>query len=399
MDHDRSRSIAIGVCLATLVICIGATALVALGLSADVGTAWGFRGFGVLLAITCGAVGILISVRVPGNRFGWLFAAIGLASALQELIAAYVIYGGLVAPGTLPWIRQIAWFETWDWVPVAGSATTFLLLLFPDGRLPSDRWRPVAWLAVGAIAVASIVLSVQPGPIEGVEYLDNPLGMAAVGDLVGPLGAIGFAALIVAVFLSVTSMVVRFRRSHAAEREQLKWFASAAVLAGLVFAALGALDSANKAFQILTIVAFLGLPISAGIAILRYRLYDIDRIISRTIAYALVTGLLLAAYGGLIVVLQEPLATVAGTDTILVAGSTLIVAVLFNPVRVRLQDIVDRRFNRTHWDAELTARRFSGRLRDQLDLEAISGELARTTSAALDPATTSVWLRSRVRVS
>ena len=391
-NRDGSARGAIGAWLVTLVIACAATALVVLGRSSALRTTWGFAGFGVLMAITFGTIGLLISVRVPGNRIGWLFAAIGLGSALQELIAAYVLYGGLVAPGTLPWVGEIAWFEAWDWVPVVGVATTFLFLLFPDGRPPSPRWRPVAWLAAGAILVASIFLSIQPGPIDSAEFLDNPLGLN-VGELAGPLGGVGFGALVLAVVLSVTSMVVRFRRSRLIEREQLKWFASAAVVAGLIFAGLGAIDSANKAFQILTIVALLGLPISAGIAILRYRLYDIDRIISRTIAYALVSAVLVGTYGVLIVVLQAPLAAVTGSDTILVALSTLVIATLFQPVLRRVRRAVDRRFDRRRYDADWTASAFADRMRNEVDIDRVTSDLYGTTVATLAPVRIAVWVR------
>ena len=391
-NRDGSARRAIGAWLATLVIACAAAALVVLDRSSELQTTWGFAGFGVLMAITFGTVGLLISVRVRGNRIGWLFAAIGLGSALQELIAAYVRYGGLVAPGSLPWVGQIAWFETWDWVPVAGGATTFLLLLFPDGRPPTPRWRPVAGLAAGAILVASIFLSIQPGPIDSVEFVDNPLGLN-IGELAGPLGGTAFGALVLAVVLSAMSMVVRFRRSRLIERQQLKWFASAAVVAGLIFAGLGAVDSGNKAFQILTIVALLGLPISAGIAILRYRLYDIDRIISRTIAYALVSAVLLATYGALIVVLQAPLAAVTGSETILVALSTLVIATLFQPVLRHVRGAVDRRFDRRRYDADRTASAFADRMRNEVDIDRVTADLHGTTVAALAPVRIAVWVR------
>jgi hypothetical protein len=391
-NRDGSARGAIGAWLVTMVIACAAAALVVLGRSSELQTTWGFAGFGVLMAITFGTVGLLISVRVPGNRIGWLFAAIGLGSALQELIAAYVLYGGLVAPGALPWVAEIAWFEAWDWVPVAGIATTFLFLLFPDGRPPSPRWRPVAWLAAGAILVASIFQSIQPGPIDSAEFLDNPLGLN-IGELAGPVGGVGFGALVLAVVLSVTSMVVRFRRSRLIEREQLKWFASAAVLAGLVFAGLGAIDSANKAFQILTIVALLGLPISAGIAILRYRLYDIDRIISRTVSYGAVTGILAVVFIGTILVTQTVLASFFSSNSVAVAASTLVAAALFQPLRRRIQSLVDRRFNRSRYDAEQTVTAFGARLRDEVDLANLDAEVRQVVAATVAPVTVGVWIR------
>ncbi|MBA2381439.1 MAG: hypothetical protein H0V73_04935 [Chloroflexi bacterium] len=391
--RDRRHTFALGVWLATLVVGLAATAFVVAGLSAEIGTVWGFPGFGVLLAVTFGTIGLLISVRVPGNRFGWLFAFVGLASALQELIAGYVVQGGLVSPGSLPWIEQVAWFETWDWVPVAGGATTFLLLLFPDGRLLSKRWRPVAWLAIGSIALVSGFLSIQPGPIDSAEFVVNPLGVSGVDAITGPLGGAGFIALILAVLLSAVSMVVRFRRSRAAEREQLKWFASAAILAGLVFAGLGAADSANKGFQILTVFAFMGMPVSAGIAILRYRLYDIDRIVSNALGYAVVTIILFAIFAVVNLALQGALSSFTNGDTLSVAVSTLFAAALFNPVRSRVQRAADRRFHRARYDGDRAASAFSERMRDELDLETIRRELVATVGESIQPRAGAVWIR------
>ncbi len=393
----RSGAVAIGVWLATLAIAFGAIVLVALGLSADAGKTWGFPGYAIVVGTAFGTVGVLINVRVPGNRIGWLFAAIGLASVVQEFVAGYVVYGGLVSPGSLPWVTQVAWLETWDWVPLAGAATTFLLLLFPDGRLLSERWRPVAWLSVAAIVLASLALSIQPGPIDSARFLDNPLGVTTMSELIGPLGGIGFIALIAAVLLSAASMVVRFRRSRGAERQQLKWFASAAVFAGLVFVGLGVLDSDDKAFQVLTVVALLGMPISAGIAILRYRLYDIDRIVSNTLGYAVISIVLFGVFALVNLTLQSGLSNVTNGDTLAVAVSTLLAAALFNPARVRVQRIVDRRFHRARYDGDRTTAAFSERLRDELDLEATRRALVATVVEAVRPASAAVWIRARGR--
>jgi len=387
------RAVALGVWVTTIVVAIAATALVVLGLQAEIGTAWGFPGFGVLLAIPSGTIGLLISVRVPGNRFGWLFALVGLASALQELIAGYVVYGGLVAPGSLPWVQQVAWFETWDWVPLAGGATTFLLLLFPDGRLLSERWRPVAWLAIGAIVVVSGFLSIQPGPIDSAEFVVNPLGLTGVEAIAGPLSGVGFIGLTLAVLLSAISMMVRFMRSQAAEREQLKWSATAAVLAGIVFASLGAADHANKTFQVLIVFAFLGMPISAGIAILRYRLYDIDRIVSNTLGYVVVTVVLFSVFAFVNLTLQSGLSSLTNGDTLSVAVSTVLAAALFSPLRSRVQRVVDARFHRARFDGDRTAAEFSEKMRDELDLEALRRELLATVVCSIQPRATAIWIR------
>jgi hypothetical protein len=377
--------------------------LILAGRSADVGHIWGFRGFAVLFAVTFGTVGALINMRVPGNRIGYLFALLGVLSAVQEVIAAYVVLGVLVSPGSLPAATSLAWVVSWNWVPLAGIGTTFLLLLFPTGHLLSQRWRPAAWLAVAGIVLTALALAFIPGPITNAPYLDNPLGLTGARDAMFRLSALGFVVLAVAIALAAASMVMRFRRAVGVEREQLKWFASAGMFAGIVLIGPGTLfnvgtgavpgTSGSKASEILTIVALTSIPVAAGVAILRYRLYDIDRIVSRTIAYAAVTGILVAVFTAVVIAFQALLDPVTSGQTIAVAGSTLVVLAIFQPVLRRVRTAVDRRFYRARYDAERTAAAFSERLRQEVDLGAVTTDLADTTRVALAPQALDVWIR------
>ncbi len=381
--------------------------LIAVAPDAPLGQAWGFRGFAAILAVAFGAIGALVSLRVPGNRVGALLVGIGLSAAVVAFCVEYAAYGLVVAPGAVPLALLVGWLVSWVWVPFAGLSTTFLLLLFPDGRLTSPAWRPAAWLAAAAIVLTSAGLAVQPGPIDNAPYLDNPL---AVPESWAPAVAwavsIGFVLLAVAVLVSATSLVRRFRRSAGVARQQLKWFAAAAVFAGVTLAGPGTLlnfalagspaTSTVKAFEFLTIVSFLTIPIATGIAVLRYRLYEIDRIISRTIGWAIVTGLLVGAFALLVLGLTsvvEPL--FGGGNTFAIAGSTLVVAALFNPVRTRVQRAVDRRFDRSRYDGERLLAAFGERLRDEVDLGTISADVLATVDAAVRPSAAGLWLRER----
>ena len=404
---SRSRIIAVGVFVATLGLSLVAIVLILLGRSADVGPIFGFRGFAVLFALTFGTLGVLINTRVPGNRIGYLFAILGLASAVQDVVAAYVVYAILVSRGSLPWGTALAWVVTWNWVPLAGIGTSFLVLLFPTGHLPSPRWRPVAWLAAAGIIVTSLALALTPGPIMNASYVDNPLGWQDAAAQILRLAQVGFVVLIAAILLSALSMVVRFRRAVGVERAQLKWLMSAAIFAGIVMAGPGTmanaamtgtmLTNATKAGELLTILAILSIPLAAGVAILRYHLYEIDRIVSRTIAYAAVTGILTVVFVTVIIGLQAVLAAVTSGPAVSVAVSTLVVLAIFQPVLRRVRDTVDRRFDRARYDAERTVGAFSERLRQEVDLGTVMTDLSDTTRTALAPAALGVWLRSAGR--
>jgi hypothetical protein len=289
-------------------------------------------------------------------------------------------------------------------VPLAGLATTFLPLLFPDGRLVSHRWRLVAVLDAVAIVVLSVLLSLYPGPIDNAPYLDNPLVVPeAWTSAVLDATFVAFLLLAASIVLSGASVVVRFRRSRGTARQQLKWFAAAAVLAGLMLAGPGTLlnivvagnprAAQLKITQIITIVGLMTIPIATGIAVLRYRLYEIDRVLSRTIAWAAVTALLAAIFVAGVLSLQTALASLTGGSTLAVAASTLVVAGLAQPVTRRVQALVDRRFFRARYDAAQATEMLAGQLRAQMELETIRRDLAATVIETMHPAATALWIR------
>jgi hypothetical protein len=339
-------------------------------------------------------VGALVVAHRPGNAVGWLFSAIALLAVVGALAQEYAFYANSTRPGGLPGATLAAWFAAWAWFPTLGLVLVFTPLLFPTGRLASPRWRPVAWLGWAALAAVTAMAALQPtlevthdlrvaNPI-GVDWVDNPeQGLA---------GAVSFNLLGLLVLLAVASMVVRFRRSRGEERLQLKWFTFAAALLPLVV--LGDyLPDAASSLLLAAVIACI--PVAAGVAILRYRLYEIDRLINRTLVYGLLTAVLAGVYAGLVLLGGQLFGGLGDRPpSWAVAGATLAVATLFGPARRRMQALVDRRFDRARYDAARTVEGFSARLRDQLDLDTLSAELLAVVDQTVQPTAASLWLRS-----
>jgi hypothetical protein len=347
-----------------------------------------FVGFGAFMG-----VGALIVAHRPGNAIGWIFSAIALLAFTGQLASEYAAYAYLTRPGSLPGAILAAWYGSWSWFVVVALALIFTPLLFPTGRLLSPRWRPVAWLA-GAATAALTVLGALRADLEVApdHAVANPIGVAAVEN--PEVSTVGDGLLILLVLLiavAFVSLVIRFRRSRGAERQQLKWFTYAGAL--LPLALLGDSLPAPVGDLIFGVVIVF-LPVAAGIAILRYRLYDIDRLINRTLVYGLLTALLGITYGGVVLVLGQLFGGVAeDPPTWAVAGATLTVAALFQPARRRIQAVVDRRFNRRKFDAARTVEAFSVRLRDEVDLDALTAELLAVVDRTIQPTRSSLWLR------
>jgi hypothetical protein len=355
----------------------------------------------VLIMMSLPAVGIVVARRQPRNPLGWLFLAVGALSALGVGAGAYAVLSYRLGHH-LP-LSVAAVFVALYWCPVI---VTFplVILLFPDGRLPSRRWRPVLWgyLVVGACwpvsvyavairAVATDDLRIVPGG--DLRAVDYPAGSSA---WLGSVESVILPVLAVFWLVFVARQVVAWRRADGERRQQLKWLMSGAALcmaATTVIAVGGTLDttaspSAQGVFNAVSL-GLAALPISVGVAILKYRLYDIDRIISRTLAYAIVTGLLVGVYAGL-VLLTTHLFRVH--TPVAVAASTLAAAALFNPVRRRVQRTVNRRFNRARYDADQTVAAFAARLKDAVDLDSVRDDLAGVVDRALEPAHVSMWI-------
>jgi hypothetical protein len=346
----------------------------------------------VLATVSAAAVGAVLAGRRPRHPVGWLLLGVALGLAANVLVESYVKHGLLVRPGSLPAARLLIGF-TYTGVVVWLSCAGFVLLLTPTGRLPSPRWRWWAGLAAAAPVVAVLAMAVQPDPLAP-DYHGNPLASPALARLLAAPGVAAIAVVLVSLLVGAGSLVGRFRRARGTERQQLRWLALAAVLAaGLLLVGLvaGYLGRDAVVFTSLTLCVAL-LPLGTGAAMLRYRLYDLDRIVSRTVAYGLLTVLL----GGGYVLVVLGLGQLLGRDSSLaVAAATLAGAAAFQPARRRIQQVVERRFNRRRYDAARTIGAFSARLRDQVDLDDLRGELLAVVDQTMQPTRASLWLRPR----
>ena len=341
-------------------------------------------------------VGAIIAQHQPRNPVGWLFVALAVVEGWSGLAFGWASYSLEVA--ALPAATYAAWFATWASV-LAPGFIAFCFLLFPDGRLLSPRWRVAAWASLGLFAVVVARFALVPGPLSDFPALRNPFGVDALASLTALPEDLLFSPLLAC---AAAALVVRLRRSRGVERQQVKWFAYSAAMipafliaGGTISALTGAADDSamGHAFAFLFALILAGLPISAGVAILRYRLYDIDRIISRTLVYGVLTAALVATYLVSVLLLGIVLEPLAGGSDLAVAASTLTVAALFRPVRARIQDVVDRRFYRSRYDAARTVEAFAGRLRQEVDLDAVSTDLRLVVLDTVQPAHVSLWLR------
>jgi hypothetical protein len=343
--------------------------------------------------LTFSAVGALVAARQPRNAVGWLLLAVGLCLTVSFVSESYARYVLVTAPGSLPGGR----YAPFLFLPYFGAVAIlgcFLPLYFPTGRLLSPRWRPVLWSGAAFLVLAVVGNGLQPQaePLPGLRPVHNPiLYLPAAKPLLDRLLGLAGPCALVALGGAVAALVVRFRRARGIERQQLKWFTYAAALTPLPFVVY---EVDPSVFQLLFTLALPLVPISVGMAILRYRLYDIDRLINRTLVYGLLTALLAGVYAGLVLVLGQLFGGIGGDPpSWAVAGATLAVAALFQPARRRIQQVVDRRFNRRKYDATRTVEAFSARLRDEVDLDVLAAELLGVANQTMQPTTVSLWLR------
>jgi hypothetical protein len=328
--------------------------------------------------------GFVLASRRPENRIGWLFLVAGLSLGLLGFSNQYALYALVAHRGSLPAGQVFAWLSNWVWV-IATAMLAFLFLLFPTGQLRSRRWRPVAWFVGGAFALTTVcTLIAASGEWAHPFALSGP---GSPGGLIALFFLVAAFLISAALLVSVVALVVRFAKSSGEERLQLKWCAAAALLLVVVFVASIWVNSA--AVNVLQSLAFLCLWTAIATAVLKYRLYEIDRIISRTLAYAIVTGLLVGVYAGLVLLTTQVFRV---HTPVAVAASTLAAAALFSPLRQRVQTAVDRRFNRARYDADNTVFAFAARLNDAVDLDAVQDDLAGVVHRALEPAHVSVWV-------
>ena len=346
----------------------------------------------VLALVSAATVGAVVASRRPRHPVGWLLLGLGLSVIALGTSDAYAAYGLLARPGSLPAARWAAVYVDVSWATLS-TLLGFILLLTPTGSLPSPRWR---WWSRLVMAAAAVSLTLSTDPMDPpYEAVANPLMVRS-----GPLVAVARLAdiiTLVGVLVAAGSLVVRFRRARGTERPQLRWVALAAALAGVAVAfilvswAAGG-EAAQPLWGWVTGIYVAILPLATGAAILRYRLYDLDRIISRTLAYAALTVLLGLGYAGVVLLLSRLL---PDSSSLTVAGATLAVAAVFQPARRRVQQAVDRRFNRRRYDAARTIQAFSARLRQQIDLDTLTDELVAVTEQTMQPTRVSLWLRAR----
>jgi hypothetical protein len=350
-----------------------------------------------LASLAFATVGAMVAARAPANAIGWIFCATGLSMGVGALAVQYANRMLFIASDPLPGGAIAAWIQNFALAPSFGLLG-LALMLFPDGRLPSRRWRPVLWLALAGIGLTAASGALAPGPlVEPFATVVNPVGIAGAGGVTDVCAGAGFLAMLTSVGCAGLAMVIRLRRSHGTERQQLKWIAFAAALSAAVVVG----DIVGYFFGIggsalsgaLLGLAFAVFPVAAGAAILRYRLYDIDVVINRTLVYAALTATLAGAYLASVLLLQLMLNGLTGDSGLAVAGSTLAVAALFRPARARIQGLVDRRFYRRRYDAQRTLASFSGRLRDEVDLAALTTDLRAVVRDTMQPAHVSLWLR------
>jgi hypothetical protein len=331
--------------------------------------------------------GFVLASRRPENRIGWLFLVAGLSLGVSGFSNQYALRALVADPGSWPAGQVFAWLSNWTWV-IAVAALAFLFLLFPTGQLRSRRWRRAAWFVGGASVLAAV-----GAVIAASSEWANPFALSGQGSP-GGLTTLFFltAAFLISaqMLVSVSALVVRFAKSSAEERLQLKWCATAALLLVVVFVASVWVNSA--VVNVLQSVAFLCLWTAIATAVLKYRLYEIDRIISRTLAYAIVTGLLIGLYAGLVLLATRVLSF---SSPVAVAAATLAAAALFSPVRRRVQRVVDRRFNRARYDADMTVALFAAHLKDAVNLDSVQDDLASVVQRALEPAHVSLWISQR----
>jgi hypothetical protein len=411
MSHRAAAWLAWSLAGITFAVFVATIPLWFLARGADLPSSWradvgvgGLVGGAFFLAFPL--VGALIASKRPKNAVGWLCLAVGALWALSGVFDYYGYYGA-ATPGSVPCPVVAAGISDWIWVPAVGLLGTYVLLLFPDGRLPSKRWRPLAWLSGAVILLLSVGVMLAPGPLDNLGGVRNPFGIEGA-DWLTVAAFVLLPLLPLCMLASALSLVLRYRRSGGEERQQIKWIAFAASVVVVVYAIAMIASFAFPAeswttagsvwwLNLLTyavLSSFTLVPIAVGIAVLKYRLYEIDIIINRALVYVSLTATLVALYLGGVVLLQRLFVLLTGQrSTLAVVASTLLIAALFNPMRHRIQAFIDRRFYRRKYDAAKTLESFSAKLRDETDLDALSDNLVVAVRETMQPARVSLWLR------
>jgi hypothetical protein len=354
----------------------------------------------VVAALSFSTVGVLVAHRQRKNPIGWLLLVIGILYATELFAGNYSVYTLVTNPGSLPGEPVAAWLTSWVWI-CGGSLVLFVFLFFPDGRLPSPRWRPVAWLVLIDAALSVAPFAFGPGPLEGLfegSRVINPVGIEGSARLLDLFERVSFVLLVPISLALIFGFLVRFRRARGEERQQIKWVAYGVAVFAFAVVVVSVWPSLDGSVVggALFLVGFLAIPSAMALAILKYRLYDIDVVINRTLVYGVLSFTLALVYFGSIALLQTGWIALTGQRSQLaVVASTLLIAALFNPIRHRIQSFIDRRFYRRKYDAGQVLARFSGRLRDETDLDRLSDDLLVVVRESVQPEHASLWLRER----
>lgn len=392
MTVDRWGSpLAIGIAL--LSVGLGVTALLLKGELVEADLAGiPFFAFGV--------VGAFVAARQPRNAIGWVFMVVGTMPVIGFFSSNYALH--VITSGAgWPLVGLTSWISSWAWIPGVATLLTFCLQLYPDGRLPSRRWRFLPYASGAALLGAVAGIALMPGKMEPFEEggprVENPLGIQGAGSFLETVGGFCLGALLFLGLLSAVSLVYRFRTTSPEQRQQIKWFMYPAAMLVIVVLLERPIQTlfGETIEQIFFSGAILALPVGTAIGILKYRLFDVDVVINRTLVYLSLTAILVGTYLGIVVLLQQVLSGVTSESDLAVAASTLAVAALFRPLRARVQAFIDQRFYRRKYDAAATLERFSSRLRDQVDLDSLSAQVLDVVSQTIQPAHASLWLRTR----
>ncbi len=353
----------------------------------------------MLAALGFPAVGALIATKRSENPIGWLLLALALVFGTDLFADAYVESNGQTG------LALAAWYADWSFYIWLVMGVVLLPLLFPDGRLLTPRWRWAVRLAIAALVLSLVATAFKPGALDSnaTPQIQNPLGIPALEGALKVVNAMGEILFVIAILSAVVCVVRRLRRSTGEARLQLKWFAwvGSVMIVGFLLAAITAATGDDSPVAFIGNIGWpvglfgliVGIPAATGISVLRYRLYEIDVVINRTLVYGLLTATLAGAYLGSVLLLQLALDSVTSGSSLAVAVSTLGVAALFRPARSRIQGVVDRRFYRRKYDAARTLEGFSSRLREQVDIEALGGELRSVVAETMQPAHVSLWLK------
>ena len=389
------RTVALGLLVATTLVVVATVPGIIDVWDVDNEGEWGFRGFGLVAAMIFALAGALLSFKRPENPIGWLFSAVGVAFALITAGETYAV--APLIEGDDGGIRyQVAWFTSWGWIIFLGLVA-FSILLFPSGHLPSPRWVKPARLIAAGFAFGCVSFALGPGPLNNMPpRITNRYALpeGGISDVFVYAGMLSFLAGLVA---AAVGAVQRYRSAQGLQKQQMKLFAFAAASLALsmvvVIICLFIAPQFGDIMELVASFAVLAIPVSMTVAILRYRLYEIDLIINRALVYGVLSGILVLVYLGGVVLLQQVLAPITADSDAAIAASTLAVAGLFRPLRAQVQSFIDRRFYRRKYDAADTLADFTTRLRDQVDLDALSSELVAAASSTFQPSHASLWLR------